>query len=462
MNSIVKAHRVSARRSLLFCSRSSVAFSSSVQWNQKHGNDDGYGGYQIDFKDSGQFWSKIIGVPDFNQLPNFVKGCDRRERGSNYPKLKGCDVGNSIDLQALQKIGEQGEFKSKSTIYTRHKTYAIQIGYVGAEYEYGYARQKLPNGKPEPKTVELDIRNAMIATKSVDSQRRSITIAGRTDKYVNAISQIFTFVHSDDISPMDLLQKLRQTEPALTGRIVFHDCARVPRQFNARASALWRRYLYLVPLKFTKNDQDACENTHEHEPAAAGTGAVPEPEQKPIPPVIDIKFVDAVLRRIEGLELPYNSFATGDDRKTGKGLLDLCTMHRARAFEVCPEGGDGTKFLCVELVGSRFLRRMVRLIVATAVREAIKPIGGGGEEGAEADDNKQSKGREIGRNVNIIYDICLSNDRFKRASPFPGSGLCFAGVGYDTQQFSFYKQQKKVDAEYLRKKYAQDSKAGGV
>jgi hypothetical protein len=80
---------------------------------------------------------------------------------------------------------------------------------------------------------------------------------------------------------------------------------------------------------------------------------------------------------------------------------------------------------------------MVRLLVATAVREAV--------EKAEAD-----------RNVNVIQDICISNDRLRRALPFPGSGLCFAGCGYDVRSLAFYKQQRKVDADNVREQFARD------
>lgn len=105
----------------------------------------------------------------------------------------------------------------------------------------------------------------------------------------------------------------------------------------------------------------------------------------------------ALLRRIVDLELPYNGFADGLDRTLGHGSKDLCTLYRARAFRVDlpPESNieitrnetrtlksisisdsgidekadyvyphvPTSSVLCIELVGSRFLRKMVRNLV---------------------------------------------------------------------------------------------------
>jgi hypothetical protein len=100
------------------------------------------------------------------------------------------------------------------------------------------------------------------------------------------------------------------------------------------------------------------------------------------------------------LELPYNGFADGLDRTLGHGSKDLCTLYRARAFRVdlppenkieitrhetrtlksisksvsdIDEKADyfrphvpTSSALCIELVGSRFLRKMVRNLVVNS------------------------------------------------------------------------------------------------
>ena len=97
------------------------------------------------------------------------------------------------------------------------------------------------------------------------------------------------------------------------------------------------------------------------------------------------------------MELPYNGFADGLDRTLGHGSKDLCTLYRARAFcvdiktdvtqnecrtETSSSNSDEDAFekadylhphvptgsvLCVELVGSRFLRKMVRNLVVSGL-----------------------------------------------------------------------------------------------
>jgi hypothetical protein len=81
-----------------------------------------------------------------------------------------------------------------------------------------------------------------------------------------------------------------------------------------------------------------------------------------------------MLHRIENKELPYNSFAYREFRSGD----DMCVLHVARAFLVhlTSEGQvvDNQQIIdetdqnstvpvcCIELVGNRFLRRMVRNI----------------------------------------------------------------------------------------------------
>lgn len=78
-----------------------------------------------------------------------------------------------------------------------------------------------------------------------------------------------------------------------------------------------------------------------------------------------------LLIRLENKDLPYDAFSIQETRNTGEGLKDRCFMLKARASVVdlareapglmdqdCP-----VPVICIELVASRFLRRMVRKIV---------------------------------------------------------------------------------------------------
>ena len=132
--------------------------------------------------------------------------------------------------------------------------------------------------------------------------------------------------------------------------------------------------------------------------------------------------------RIEGQSLPFNGFAHRDQRDTGKGESDICTMYRLRTkildittSKQTSSSGEPQYALAIELVGNRFLRRMVRLLVATSVRESILP--------------------EEVRNEKILYEICQSGDRQRAALAVSGMGLALCGVGYDLEDLRDYKNQ---------------------
>jgi hypothetical protein len=71
--------------------------------------------------------------------------------------------------------------------------------------------------------------------------------------------------------------------------------------------------------------------------------------------------------RLVGKTLPYDGFAHREDRSEGDGLQDYCILHRLTAsFQELPMG-DKFPVLAIELVGSRFLRRMVRILVVSCI-----------------------------------------------------------------------------------------------
>ena len=180
-----------------------------------------------------RFWSSIISAD--RPLPDFIKGT------STY---------GITDIQQLTEMGElSGEFNSKESRFNAKKTYALRIGYNGRYYDYGFQRQRVKYPEAEVRTVELDIKEAL----NLNCQ---IITAGRTDKNVSAVSQVITIVTSADVTASEILRRGQESDAAKAGRLVFYDCARAPRTFNARSCATWRRYIYLVPLE---NNEDIGE-----------------------------------------------------------------------------------------------------------------------------------------------------------------------------------------------------------
>ena len=178
------------------------------------------------------FWSKVMrGIVKSNsaKLPDFIMGACEGETAAGDPKY------GVTNLRELYDAGMKGEFVSKDNRYLKRQTFALRIGYDGLEY-YGYQMQKKCPGR----TVEGDLK---------ESLGRNTIGAGRTDRGVSAVSQVICFPVSDmNISADEILTKLRASEPVKSGRIAAFDCQRVPKSFNSRSSATWRRYLYLFPL----------------------------------------------------------------------------------------------------------------------------------------------------------------------------------------------------------------------
>jgi len=480
-----------------------------VEQQQQYTNNKGY---ELDpfetfaadriWKYSEGFWSRLIQNSASYGLPDYVIG--------DVSGLYNATCYGVTNLAPIHEAGCKAEFSSKDYRYQKRQTFALRIGYDGNQY-YGYQQQKVCPGL----TVEGDLK-LCLGVNTVG--------AGRTDRGVSAVSQVICFpTNNMNMTAQDVLTKFREADPVKEGRLAVYECLRVPKKFQSRASATWRRYLYMFPLnRLTPAEVKSA--------GKEGGGAMDEYD-------VDVTYLNELLRQLEGKDLPYNAYAYMEDRVSGQGLLDHCTLIKLRATVVnladavpgvpwapIPEtikfknnavvpdpvppllaednrattttssvvstvveeaaksitqndttgitsstltsanssshglsgdlpaplyAGGGQSIaklqelkglpkgkhydtdendlpaICIELVGSRFLRRMVRILTATAIREAIKS--------------------EEERNVNILGEICLSGDRSRAARALPGPPLCLAGVGYDADDMAIYKFMPKKE-----------------
>jgi len=121
----------------------------------------------------------------------------------------------------------------------------LDLSYDGSAF-HGWAIQ------PGLRTVQGELEAAIATVLRLDA-RAALTVAGRTDTGVHARGQV-AHVDLDDVDPAVLARRLRRLLPT---DVVVRSVSAAPEGFNARFSALERRYVYRfcdgVPDPLTRN-----------------------------------------------------------------------------------------------------------------------------------------------------------------------------------------------------------------
>lgn len=309
-------------------------------------------------------------------------------------------------------MGIESKMKKSGGRWER-PNYMIIVGYSGNSFD-GW--QKQPGLNTVQGVVEIAL-GRFVDDRKVEKLRSqglpiegSVVVAGRTDKGVTALNQVCSFyTWRTDVSTKDVADAIDEVMP---GKLKVVEVRKVGRSFHPNFSALWRRYLYIFPLGgesiVTVNDNgygngEEFSDGEESEEVEFGIK----------PKIFSVGKVDVLLRQLEGKLLSYKMFARDTKASRNEGPPTECFMYHARATEaVLPafndsDGDRGTRVMCVELVANRFLRRMVRVLVATSIREAAA--------GAEDD---------------ILLKLMEATCRRATAPPAPPDGLCLVDVGY--------------------------------
>lgn len=422
-----------------------------------------------DWYAANEFWSSIVRLPS-NAWPAFVKG----KASPGY---------GVTDISLLNKAGLAGEFSSKDTRYMKRFNYAIQVGYVGNRF-HGYQIQSV-NVPPKPivepsnevshtSSEEASCKDIDLSTVTAPPQELATVEgslrkgldglacfgAGRTDRGVHAVSQIVNFATSDTkIDQHLLLQRLRNSPMHAEGYLQVYDCVRVPKSFHSRSSATWRRYLYVFPL-MPRSD------------STADTMNDLYLISKTLMKTRSMEYLRSIFKSLEMKEFSYSAYTKkgSDYKKTNSqteearvmqiepvlgpvmrrpispntaSLEDRCILFHTDAYlldlnsqQIIVESSDvqpsqiQKPAICIELVGNRFLRQMVRILVGTAIRETITF-------------GLQGKDMSSPGNHSVLVDIANKSERQFAAMALPPHGLCFAGVGYDYKVLSLYKRMPK-------------------
>lgn len=313
--------------------------------------------------------------------------------------------------------------------------FKIVLSYHGGSFD-GW--QKQPGLNTVQEVIEkslgkfVDERKAgLLRDKGLPLEGHAV-VAGRTDKGVTGFQQVCSFyTWREDVRPQDIEDAINSTVP---GKLRVISVSQVPRTFHPNFSAKWRRYLYIFPLNdgeveeesgqggedatrfYTeiygdrKTDQDDLLGEESLDSDFDENKDDAESTKKPTR--FRVSKVNKLLQQLEGKLLSYKIFARDTKPSRNIGPPTECFIFHARATQVTlaidTEKEEHSQAMCIELVGNRFLRKMVRVLVATSIREAAA--------GAEDD---------------ALIRLMDATCRRATAPPAPPDGLCLVDVGYN-------------------------------
>ncbi|KAK3134295.1 hypothetical protein QOZ80_6AG0547390 [Eleusine coracana subsp. coracana] len=284
-------------------------------------------------------------------------------------------------------------------------TFKIILSYHGGSFD-GW--QKQPGLSTVQGLVEKQLGQFVDERKAKQLESRLLPIegcavvAGRTDKGVTALQQVCSFyTWRRDVKSGDIRDAIYRAAP---DKLKPLHVSEVSREFHPNFAAKWRRYLYIFPL-----DEDDKLVLEEEK----SSKILEDSEHSIIPQSFDVAKVDEIVRQLSGKTLSYRMFARDTQASRSVGPPTECFMFHSRAavVKLCSSSEnckEGLSVMCVELVANRFLRKMVRVVVATAIREAA-----------------------AGAGKDALLNLVEATDRRATAPPAPPEGLCLVDVGYE-------------------------------
>jgi tRNA pseudouridine(38-40) synthase len=245
--------------------------------------------------------------------------------------------------------------------------FLLSICYLGDDF-CGWQRQ--PNNEMTP-SVQQTIEDWL---GTLEESKVKLKVCGRTDLGVHALSQVCRFRTRNSLSSSTIqthLDKIPHSGIRCTS------VTEVTRAFHPVFSATCRAYSYMIEV----------------------------PNWNAFP-FDRLDLLNDLLRGLEGRELDYIGLSYG----RLKTLNSNCILYHARASRLKTDDSEES-VLCIELVGNRFLRRMVRLLVDATLRlihQSEPP-------------SKDALLRHVQK-----------ADRGLIVAPAPPDGLMFVGAGFNS------------------------------
>jgi tRNA pseudouridine(38-40) synthase len=310
----------------------------------------------------------------------------------------------------------------------KRTTFLIEVNYDGGAF-FGVSSSAGP-GRP---TVIGEIRRALIPLfppppGSGDDPAAgvpAVVAAARTDAGVHAVGQVLSLHTRAPVTAAGIRAALDSAAARGSGdpdagvdrngsvggpaRWSVRDVRGVDRSFHAAFSATGRRYLYLLPLRAAGPD------------AAAAAGDEED---------VDVEELRRQLRGVTGRPLSFAALCTRPPPGPAGTVCRISHSDARRVDLILPAAGGGIspgvlRAVAVEVEADRFVRRMVRTLVAAAVLLARRGGGGAGGGGACLGDEEAGPGAGLGGLAGI-----LAAGRRPDVAPAPACGLCLVGVRY--------------------------------
>jgi tRNA pseudouridine38-40 synthase len=247
----------------------------------------------------------------------------------------------------------------------RVRNIRLKVAYDGTYY-HGFQRQPEFHGPTIQGTLEA-------AWKKLVEEDVTIATAGRTDTGVHASGQVVNYRTSVRI-PADKIPKAFNSLLPRDIRVL--EAEIVPREFNARFSARWKRYDYRIDNRAIPDVFSRLYVSHE-----------------PVP--LNLERMQEAAKHLEGRHNFKAFSAAGGVSKTFERTLYFCRVERKN---------DLIQITCV---GNGFLYNMVRIIVGTLIfvgKGRIQP--------------------------GDIPEIILSQNRKRGGTTAPAQGLTLSYVHY--------------------------------
>lgn len=247
----------------------------------------------------------------------------------------------------------------------------LDIAYDGSEFS-GWAIQR------DLRTVQGELQRVLTHLAGHEIE---LTCAGRTDARVHARGQVAHF----DAPAIDLLSAVRINR-ALPGDIRILTVTKVTPEFDARFSALWRRYSYTV-----------CDDPRGPEP-------LQRRHQLDIGRELDIDAMNQAARPLVG-EHDFTSFCKLKEH--GTSVREVLDLHWERAVDE----RSGVTTAVMHVTADAFCHSMVRSLVG-----ALIPVGEGRKPIDYPRKALEMKAREAGVRVMPAHPLVLEEVGYPPAS----------------------------------------------